>query len=182
MTDYKAIFGKKIKFLTTDLSNAEAEGEIFYSDSAEEFKVAVSSAAWSSASPMINDNSFQASSGTQTAGITSGGYQLPASLNVSESYDGSGWSANANINTARGESGGAGPQTAALIAGGDRATPPLAYDITETYDGSSWTEAPDLNNARYGCGAANEGTQTASLLWGGNPSPLLGKTEEYDGS
>ena len=35
MTDYKAIFGKKIKFLTTDLSNAEAEGEIFYSDSAE---------------------------------------------------------------------------------------------------------------------------------------------------
>ena len=56
MTDYKAIFGKKIKFLTTDLSNAEAEGEIFFSDSAEEFKVEVSSAAWSSGSAMINDN------------------------------------------------------------------------------------------------------------------------------
>ena len=39
MTDYKAIFGKKIKFLTTDLSVAEGEGEVFYSDSAEQFKV-----------------------------------------------------------------------------------------------------------------------------------------------
>ena len=46
MTDYKAIFGKKIKFLTTDLSVAEGEGEVFYSDSAEQFKVGVSSAAW----------------------------------------------------------------------------------------------------------------------------------------
>ena len=101
MTDYKAIFGKKIKFLTTDLSNAEAEGEIFYSDSAEEFKVAVSSAAWSSASPMINDNSFQASSGTQPAGITCGGYQLPASLNVSESYDGTSWTVYPTLGTGR---------------------------------------------------------------------------------
>ena len=52
MTDYKTIFGKKIKFLTTDLSNAEGEGEIFYSDSAGDFKVAIASGAWSSGTSM----------------------------------------------------------------------------------------------------------------------------------
>ena len=37
MTDYKAIHGKKIKFLTTDLSTAEGEGEVFYSDTDKDF-------------------------------------------------------------------------------------------------------------------------------------------------
>ena len=42
MTDYKAIFGKKIKFQTSDLTMSTAtEGELFYSDSANEFKVGV---------------------------------------------------------------------------------------------------------------------------------------------
>ena len=30
MTDYKTIRGKKIKFFTSDLSSAEAEGQIYY--------------------------------------------------------------------------------------------------------------------------------------------------------
>ena len=30
MTDYKTIRGKKIKFFTSDLSNAQAEGQIYY--------------------------------------------------------------------------------------------------------------------------------------------------------
>ena len=77
MTDYKAIFGKKIKFLTTDLSNAEAEGEIFYSDSAEEFKVAVASAAWSSGSSMINASRQRFATGIQTAGLVFGGLVPP---------------------------------------------------------------------------------------------------------
>ena len=51
MTDYKTIFGRKIKFLTSDLSAAEGEGEIFYSDTDSEFKIAVSTAAWSASAP-----------------------------------------------------------------------------------------------------------------------------------
>jgi hypothetical protein len=182
MSTYREIHGKAVKSLSTDPSVDTDEGQIWYNTTSDTFKSIVNVAAWVSAAPMINANSYQASSGTQTAGITSGGYQLPSSLNVSEDYNGSGWTANANINTARGECGGAGPQTAALIVGGDRATPSLAYANTETFDGSSWSEQPDMNNARFGLGAAGEGTTTASLAFGGNPSPLLGKTEEYDGS
>ena len=52
MTDYKAIFGKKIKFLTSDLSGSEGEGEIFYSDTDSQFKVGAASGAWSAGSPI----------------------------------------------------------------------------------------------------------------------------------
>ena len=48
MTDFKTIHGRKIKFLTTDLSGTEAAGEVFYSSTDKEFKVAIDTAAWSS--------------------------------------------------------------------------------------------------------------------------------------
>ena len=47
MTDYKAIFGKKIKFQTTDLTMSTAtEGELFYSDSGKEFKVGINAVSY----------------------------------------------------------------------------------------------------------------------------------------
>ena len=48
MTDFKTISGRKIKFLTSDLSMSTAtEGELFYSDSDKEFKVGIGVLAWS---------------------------------------------------------------------------------------------------------------------------------------
>ena len=41
MTDYKNIRGKKIKFFTSDLDNTQGEGQIFYSNTDSEYKVAV---------------------------------------------------------------------------------------------------------------------------------------------
>ena len=82
MTDYKAIFGKKIKFLTTDLSNAEGEGEIFYSDTDAGFKVGVAAAAWSAGSAMSPGQSSVAGCGIQTAGLSCGGHNGTAA-NVS---------------------------------------------------------------------------------------------------
>ena len=42
MTDFKAIFGRKIKFLTTDLTAGPAtEGEVFYSETDAGFKVGI---------------------------------------------------------------------------------------------------------------------------------------------
>ena len=46
MTDYKNIRGKKIKFFTSDLGNDEAEGQIFYQDTDNQFKTVVANAAW----------------------------------------------------------------------------------------------------------------------------------------
>ena len=48
MTDFKTISGRKIKFLTSDLTMSTAtEGELFYSATDNEFKVGVSVLAWS---------------------------------------------------------------------------------------------------------------------------------------
>ena len=57
MTDYKNIHGKRVKFFTSDLDNAQAEGQIFYNSTDAttsaagvfNFKTVVASAAWSAA-------------------------------------------------------------------------------------------------------------------------------------
>jgi hypothetical protein len=56
------------------------------------------------------------------------------------------WASGGTINNARDLLGGAGPQTSALIFGGQPYPGSSAY--TESYDGSSWTEVADLNTAR----------------------------------
>ena len=73
MTDYKAIFGKKIKFLTSDLSNAEGEGEIFYSSTDSKFKVSIATGAWSAGSNINTTRGHQGGTGTLTAGLIFGG-------------------------------------------------------------------------------------------------------------
>ncbi len=80
MTDYKNIRGKKVKFLTSDLDNAQGEGQIFYSDTSSKYKVGVSAAAWSSSSPQITARDNTAGFGLQTAAILLGGAQSPQAL------------------------------------------------------------------------------------------------------
>ena len=46
MSDYKNIRGKKVKFLTSDLSSEQSEGQIFYSDTDNDFKSVIASDAW----------------------------------------------------------------------------------------------------------------------------------------
>ena len=41
MTDYKTIKGKRVKFFETDLSGGEAEGQLFFSDTSKEMKIAI---------------------------------------------------------------------------------------------------------------------------------------------
>ena len=94
------------------------------------------------------------------------------------------WSSSNVINQTRSRPGGAGIQTAGLIAGGSTGAPWVFYTNTETYNGSTWSEVNDLTTARglsNGCG-----TQGAALVTGGfsydlspNYSAL---TEKYDGT
>jgi hypothetical protein len=53
MTTYKELFGKAVKYLSTDPDNAQAEGQIWYNSTSGTFKSIVSGAAWSSGSPLI---------------------------------------------------------------------------------------------------------------------------------
>jgi hypothetical protein len=115
MTDYKTIRGKKIKFFTSDLGNEQAEGQIFYQDTANEFKTVVATAAFHAGAPLSTARGYAGGGGTQTAGIYFGG---APDLTATENYNGTGWSTGGNLNTGRETLGGAGTQTAALKFGG----------------------------------------------------------------
>ncbi len=92
------------------------------------------------------------------------------------------WATGGSLPAGREQSGQAGTQTAAILAGGQ---PPSTYntDTSYTYDGSSWTSTPNLGTERR---AANMfGIQTAAVLASSNkdnPRSYLTTTEEWDGS
>ena len=110
-----------------------------------------------------------ASQGTQDAALGFAGYYEPGLSALVEEYDGSSWSEEADINTARRHVSGTGTVTAALCWCG---IPPggSASQINELYDGSSWTEVGDTNTAAQQRGAG--GTTTAAITMGGNPATV----------
>ena len=195
MTDFKTIHGKKIKFLTSDLSMSTAtEGELFYSDSDKEFKVGVNLAAFASGGNMgTARGGISGNVGTQTAGLFGGG-EVPADPYGSvatEEYDGSSWTAGGNRNDEKFRVTNFGTQTAAVGFGGylQTGTPAPQRYLTdsEEYDGSSWSESGAVNPNGIQ-GAAGTGTQTAGLSAGGGIGPAAGaagltaESYEYDGS
>ena len=181
MTDYKTIFGKKIKFLTSDLSAAEGEGEIFYSNTDSKFKTAVASAAWSAGSNVNTARSYGGSAGTMTANVFFGGEIYPNPNASTEEYNGSGWSTSNNMNVGRGSIGGFGIQTAAVAVAGTHPAPSDIVANVEEYDGSSWTAG---NN--YPASVTNSngsGTLTAGIQMGGHTATAnQDASNEYDGT
>ena len=137
MTDYKAIHGKNIQSLASDLDNAEGEGQVWYNSTSGDFKII-----------------------TKAAGA---------------------WATGGNLNQTRQKPGGAGTQTSGILWGGYSNPPQVWRGQTETYDGSSWTEVGDMNQVKSSCGSAQNGTQTASHTYGGNPGTLA-DSEEFNGT
>jgi hypothetical protein len=90
MTTYKELFGKAVKYLSTDPDNAQAEGQVWYNSTSGTFKSIVVGAAWSSGSPLITGRDTLGGAGTQTAALVFGG-SLPASpyqVAATEEYNG----------------------------------------------------------------------------------------------
>ena len=67
MSDYKSIIGKPLKFVTTNLDNAQAEGQIWYNSTTGEFKDVLLSKAWTSSGNMGTARYLIGSCGSQTA-------------------------------------------------------------------------------------------------------------------
>ena len=160
MSDYKSIIGKPLKFVTANLDNAQAEGQIWYNSTTGEFKDVIISQAWSSAGAIITARSGQGASGNTTAGIIAGGRSPaistspPASptpgntvSNFTEEYDGTAWAAGGLMNQTRYRFGAQGTQTANLAAGGF-VTPGATTANSEEYNGTSWTEGNNLGTSR----------------------------------
>ena len=183
MADYKAIHGKTIQHLASDLDDSEAEGQIWFNTATSDYKTIVKVAgAWATGGNLNATKKGQGGGGTQTAAILAGGTKPPGNtdINESEEYDGSSWTEGSNLNQSRGwvDCGG-GTQTAGWLAGGQDGNPPNPnYDNNEHYNGTSWSEEPDMNEAKYyRCG---NGTQTGSLASGGGPATV--NSDEFDGT
>ena len=88
MTTYKEIFGKPVKFLSTDPDNTEAEGQIWYNSTSGSFKSVTQLEAWSSGGNLITARQYSGGSGLQTAALGFGGRNPPTILTSSEEYNG----------------------------------------------------------------------------------------------
>jgi len=106
------------------------------------------------------------------------------------SVEGAGaWASGGNLNTVRTQAQGTGfgTQTATICAGGN--TPAGITLVTESYDGTSWTNLASPSNLTYTAYTrmtAAGGTQTAGLVFGGNPGVAppwtTNDTEIWNGS
>ena len=175
MTDYKAIIGKGIKVVSTNLDNAEGEGQIWFNSTTGEFKDILNIQAWSSSGALATSR-FNMGAGVTpvTAGVVFGGTGNSTST---EEYNGSGFTIGGALGTGRYVLGGFGTQTATVGAGGYvNGTGDVAN--VEEYNGTAWSEVNDIPAARRGQGAF--GTQTAGAIAGGVPN--LNTTLHYDGT
>jgi len=188
MADYKAIHGKNIQSLASDLDNAEGEGQIWFNTTSNDFKTIVKVVgAWSTGGA-LNTGRVQAGSsiqGTNTATIVFGGYNpgAPNGQTNNESYDGSAWTEVADLNNARWSLSGFGISTSAMAAMGANPNSTSMVNYNETWDGSSWTEVADLNTSRRVYGSAGA-TSTAGIIFGGRypNSSYHAVTESWNGS
>ena len=128
--------------------------------------------------------------GLQTAAITTGGIGTPGTSNIatSEEYDGTTWSSTASLSTATSTSRGSGSTTAGFTAGG---ASPSSTSVTEEYNkapnsfvAAAWASGGNMNTARSYLSGSTSGSQTASLIFGGNSTPngQMANSESYNGS
>ena len=146
----------------------------------------ITAGAWASGGA-LNQARFQmAGCGTLTAGLAFGGYG-PVETGKTEEYDGTSFSEQNDMGTARYEMGnGSGTQTAALCSAGrtDTAHGGGAQAFVEEYDGTSWSEVNNLPGNRTAHGSA--GPQTASIIALGKSAPpapsVVDTSLHYDGT
>ena len=186
MSNYKALSGLRIKYLSSDPANPIV-GEMWYNSSEFKIKCAPLIAAWSSGGNMNTGINYRYAGGTQTAAFGAGGYNpalphLAVDANTEE-YDGSSWTNTNDMGTARYSGCGCGTQTAGLATGGTSSSGNADLN-NEEYNGSTWTEAGNISTG-HGYGY-NCGLQTAALMATGlsDPSPATPtvNAETYDGT
>ena len=158
-------------------------GQMYYNSTSGQFKaIKTGVGSWASGTSMPSASAGRGMAGPTTAAIAYGGTGPPgtASQTLTEYYDGSSWSEQADLNQGRfmGSPATLGSQTAALFAGG-------AYNGTnqanvESWNGSAWSEVNNVPTAAHSY-AAGAGTQTAALSIGAGP-PNRALVASWDGS
>ena len=142
---------------------------------------------WTEVADLIDGSRYALEGfGSTTAAIAAGGHPPSAGGNFTESWDGTSWSEENNMNTPRYNFGSAigSPQAAGLVMGGIT-SPGHGNDTanTESWNGTTWTEVSDMLTTR--CGNTGLGIQTAAMAVAGvtdSVTVCVSVCEEYDGS
>ena len=131
MTAYKTLKGQSIRQVAQDPTNPVV-GEIWYNTTIGLLKGRrFTAAAWANGGNLNTARfSMNQGAGTQTAGLGAGGNPSNSVLGNAEEYNGSSWSEQNDLNTARQMMGAAGTQTAGLFFGGRLIPPPSKQDAT----------------------------------------------------
>ena len=190
MATYYDIHGQKVQNVSSDPSPV-TEGQVWYNTTSNTAKVrgVTSSNTWASGANHPQGGpgryiSYAAGTGTQTAGLSAGGYS--PTISGSYHYDGSAWTTGGAMPAVGYQSMMIGTQTAAFLAGGYR---PGATNTCLDYDGSSWTSNPATLLASptggppysdlYSWGPTNSDGIFGSS---GNTTPSAGYTLSWNGS
>ena len=179
MADYQDIRGLRVKYLSAD-PTVTVGGEVWYNSTTGTLKSRLLSQAWISAQSYTTGRTTFGSAGTQSANVIWAG-RIPAVQNITEEYNGSGWSNSGVIGTAGNAAAGFGTQTAAVSAGIFNAG--MQTNVYQ-YDGSTWTAGTGIPAGRAAMGAA--GILTAGVVFGGSAGPgfvnTSDTTNKYDGT
>ena len=181
MSTYRELHGRSIQTVTTDPTGEITLGQIWYNTTSNTFKTTLLSAAWVSAPALPETASNGGGAGTQTAGLFFGGAASGTSMSSATlSYDGTNWTAEESLSTARRDLAGSGTATAGLATGG-YSNPPATYLAnTEEYGGESWTAGGSLLVAT-GFGRSS-GTQGDAIFFGGGVPANTSASFRYDGT
>ena len=134
--------------------------------------------AWTTTPALPYGTYSAASGGTTSAGFVAGGGN-PIKSDTAE-WDGEGYTAGGNLNSARRNTCGGGTQTAGIIMGGYDGN---ASSATEGYDGTAWSTRPSMGTARYSLASSTAGPNTATMVIAGSASGGAKQTitEEFTG-
>ena len=178
MSTYKEIFGKPIKVVSSDPTDAGAEGQVWYNSTLGSFRSVVAGGAWASDSSLVTARQATSAAGNMSAMFAAGGSNEPA-VATNEHYNGSGWSSAEALPAGRAGSGQAfGTQTAGVYFCGTSADPATRNNDTYEYDGTNWTGGGAYPTSLNNLGSS--GTLTAGLGFGGDPVSAV--TAEYNGT
>ena len=95
MTTYKEIFGKPVKVLSTDPTDAEAEGQVWYNSTSGTFKTKLPVSAWASSGNMSAARTQIGGAGSESSGLAFGG-EAASNTNSTEENNGSAWTGGGN--------------------------------------------------------------------------------------
>jgi len=188
MSEYKTIFGKAIKSLSSDPTDAGAEGQIWYNTTTGSFRTVLSVGAWASSTAVNTERSFGASSGGPiTSSLFFGGYypgDAPPNTGSTrtEQWNGSSWTEVNDSNTRRYNNTGIIDDANAALMTGGFVGPPGNTNANELWDGTNWTTVNNYpqNIATGGAGGTtSSGIYVSGGLGGGTYST---DTNEWDGT